>query len=358
MWEEARDLLRRGHQVTVFTTDALDESHRVQRGRVSVEEGVEIHRFRNLSNRLAYTRYRFLPQGLVRALRAVDTDLVHLSETRHELAIAAWTASRRRQLPLVLSAHGTLPRRGGIKGRLRAAYDRVWVTPMLEAAAGLIAQTRHEADLYVRAGANSSRVHLVPLGTDEPPAEGEPIDFGVPGDAPVILFLGRIHALKGVHRLIRGFASMSHHPDCHLVIVGRDDGALEDARALAQELGVSDRVRFPGPLYGDARFDAYRRATVFAMTPTHYEETSLASLEAASVGTPLVVSAQAEVPFLETYGGGLMVGADADLGHAFDEVLATDTIALGRQAARMVRDRHTWPVVGEQLEGIFRAITR
>src|SRR5207302_11283044 len=105
----------------------LDEHHRVEGPHVRVENGVRVHRFRNLSNWLAYHQYRFQPLGMRRALRHVDVDAIHLSETRHELAILSWREARRRQLPLVVSAHGTLPRRGGVKGRIRVAYDAVWV---------------------------------------------------------------------------------------------------------------------------------------------------------------------------------------------------------------------------------------
>ena len=44
-------------------------------------------------------------------------------------------------------------------------------------------------------------------------------------------------------------------------------------------------MRFVGPLYGDERFAAYADADVFCLTPPHWEETSVASLEAAASGT-------------------------------------------------------------------------
>jgi glycosyltransferase involved in cell wall biosynthesis len=354
MWEEARELVRLGEDVEVITTDALDATSRSPGPVDSIEEGVRIHRLRNRSNWLAYHRYRSTPEGLHRAFRRSDPNIIHLSETRHELAIAAWWAASRRDIPLALSAFGTLPRRGGFKGRVRGLYDRPFVTPMLERAAALLAQTNHEADLYVSGGGHADRVRLLPLGTDPPPPPGDPPQLGVPPDVPVVLFLGRIHALKGVDRLLQAFAAVvRRRSDAHLVVAGRNDGALDSLRRLTADLGVSDRVSFPGPIYGAARYDAYRRASLFAITPTHFEETSLASLEAAAVGTPLLVSAEAEAPFLQEYGAGWTVPAGVDPAPLLEEALAAKLDEVGSNARRMIQERHTWAVVGAQLAGIL-----
>lgn len=356
---EARELTRRGHSVTVFTTDAYERDRRLPPGPVDVG-GVDVRRFPNLSNRAAFERYRFQPRGMRHALRHVDTDIAHLSELRHELAVLTWRACRARDLPLVVSAHGTLPRRGGWKGTLRGQYDRAFVGPMVREAAALIAQTAHEGELYLGAGARPEQVQLVPLGLGTPPMPGTggAWTVDVPDDARVVMFLGRIHPLKGVLRLIRGFAAAHREfDDVWLVVAGRDDGGgQEQAERLAAELGVGDRVVFPGPVYGDLRFEAYRRADLFAITPTHFEETSLASLEAASVGTPLLVSSQAEVPYLQEYGGGTMIGPDEDPGRALVDLLGQDLTAMGERARAMIEERHHWSQVGARLERLFSEV--
>jgi glycosyltransferase involved in cell wall biosynthesis len=354
MWEEARELVRLGHQVDVITTDAFDATSRAPVPAQAVEDGVRVRRLANRSNWLAYHRYRFTPRGLRVALRQSSPEVIHLSETRHELAIAASHEARRRDIPLALSAFGTLPQRGGLKGHLRRLYDRPLVTPMVGRAAALIAQTNHEADLYVAAGGHPDRVHLLPLGTDPPPPPGEAPDLGVPPDVPVVLFLGRIHLLKGIDRLLRAFSSLSaHHRDVHLVVAGRDDGALADLRRLALDLGSAPRVSFPGPIYGASRYDAYRRAQLFAITPNHFEETSLASLEAAAVGTPLLLGAEAEAPFLEEYRGGWTVPPGSDPAELLDVALRGDLEARGASAQRMIEERHRWDVVGGRLGEIL-----
>ena len=250
----------------VFTTDALEAGHRTSWPSPVVEDGVHVHRFRNVSNRLAHDHTRFLPIGLRRALRAVDCDVIHLSEIRHELAIATWHTARRRGLPLVVSAHGTLPTGPGRKGRLKGFYDRFESDPMLHAAAAALAQTHHEMLGYAE--------HTVPVNgpTSSPSARRHPSGpcrrpRGPPRCSGRAL-LGSAPPLKGVDRLLRGFGGVAaSHPEAVLVIAGRDDGAGPELRRLAHDLGLGDRVRFPGAIYGDERYAAYRRADLFAITP-------------------------------------------------------------------------------------------
>lgn len=354
MYEEATELARRGMHVEVFTTDAYEADRRIEAPRYRVEDGVVVHRFPNLSNRLAFEKYRFTPRGLVSGLRSIETDAIHLSEVRHELALATFHAASRRDIPLVVSAHGTLPLRDGWKATLRRAYDRAFVGPMLRRSVALLGQTSHECDLYRRFGVDDAKIRLLPLGVGAPPPAGDNLELGPPPGVPFVLFLGRIHELKGVDRLVDGFArsrAASYH---HLVIAGRDDGALAGVEARVDGLGLRDRVHFPGPIYGDARFDAYRQAALFAITPTHFEETSLASLEAASVGTPLLVSEEADLPFLVEYDAGRVVPAGADVTPALDEMLGHDLAAMGAAAKRMIDERHLWPVVAATFEQIMQ----
>ena len=97
-----------------------------------------------------------------------------------------------------------------------------------------------------------------------------------------------------------------------LAIVGRDDGQLDELCARFAPLFAAGRVRFVGPLYGAERFEAYADADVFCLTPTHWEETSVASLEAAACGTAVVLTEQAEIPGSRGAGGGFVVPLDRD----------------------------------------------
>mgnify|MGYP003342078090 CR=1 FL=1 len=60
----ARSLVRRGHDVTVCTTDVCDEVRRLPAGFRRTADGIDLRVFRNVSNGLAYRHQLFLPRGL------------------------------------------------------------------------------------------------------------------------------------------------------------------------------------------------------------------------------------------------------------------------------------------------------
>jgi glycosyltransferase involved in cell wall biosynthesis len=352
MTEYARGLAARGHQVTVFTSDVLDDEHRARPLRETLD-GVRVERFPNLSNTLAWRNKKYLPPGLVAAAarRIRGFDVVHATDARTVATATAYLAARAAGVPFVLSAHGSLPGSQGLRGAVKRAYDAVLVRPMLERAALLLAQTDHEARLYRDAGGRPDTIRMLPLPIDLStlPSSFEPgflrSRAGVEGGAPVVLFLGRIHHLKGLDLLAEAVADR-----VTLVVVGRDDGAWPAIAARWPQ------VRFLGPLYGVERFHAYADADVFALTPRHWEETSLASLEAAATGTPIVVTEQADVPGLDESGGGLVVPLDVDAVRRAVLAATGCSSEMGSKARALVERQHGVDAVVDGLERYLAAI--
>jgi len=106
------------------------------------------------------------------------------------------------------------------------------------------------------------KVHLVYHGLDvrelsDPPVRGA-------GDGPVeILCVARIVVKKGLDVLLRALAQLPTTLEWRFVHIGGGDTA--PLRALAQELGIVERVRFLGPRPAGEVWTAYRRADVFAL---------------------------------------------------------------------------------------------
>src|SRR6267378_8238465 len=115
-FELARGLIRRGHAVKVLTTDSAGNSRispHVSNSRVPLQvEGIDVFRYRNLSNHLAFRHRLFLPPALFRNIRdqLADCDVLHIHELRNMVTVAAYRAARRLHLPFVLSPHGGLQR--------------------------------------------------------------------------------------------------------------------------------------------------------------------------------------------------------------------------------------------------------
>jgi glycosyltransferase involved in cell wall biosynthesis len=360
MQDYALGLVGRGHTVDVFTTDVLDEANRARPLRETLD-GVRVRRFPNLSNDIAWRTKKYLPRGLLSSLlrSAGAYDVLHVTDTRTYVAASAHVSSSVRRTPLVVSAFGSLPRSHGLRGAVKDVYDLGLVRPMLRHSPLLLAQTAHEAALYEQLGGRPESIELLPLPL--PPLEREPTAgafrarLGLAGGTRLLLFLGRVNRLKGVDLLIEAVEPLLG-PDAVLALVGRDDGHLDELRVRFATLFADGRVRFAGPLYGAERFDAYADADVFCLTPRHWEETSVASLEAAACGTALALTEQADVPGLEAAGGGFVVSNDREaIRDAVERVLA-DAEAMGGRARTHVLAHHGRDVVVDQLERYLLAL--
>jgi D-inositol-3-phosphate glycosyltransferase len=102
---------------------------------------------------------------------------------------------------------------------------------------------------------------------------------------------------------------------------------------------------------------AYVDCDLFAITPTHYEETSLASLTASAVGRPVLINDRCGVPWLDEYQAGVCVPHALEaLASALGELLADPErmAEMGKNARRMVEERFWLPRVVDQVEALYR----
>lgn len=354
MYDYAAGLVARGHDVDVLTTDVLDAERRAEPA-FEVLDGVRVRRLPNLSNSLAWRTKKYLPRGLVtRLARELGRyDAVHVTDTRTYLTAAASLAARARGVPFCLSPHGSLPAFSGLRGAVKAVYDLALVRPMLRRAALLLAQTDHEAELLRAFGGRPDAIRLLPLPLDlvDVDAGAEPGALRrLAGDSRVLLFLGRIHYLKGLDVLIDAAAPLLGDGTT-LVIVGRDDGHWDELSVRHRDLLDAGAIRFVGPLYGRDRFGAYGDADVFCLTPRHWEETSIAALEAAACGTAIVVTEQTDIPGLAASGGGFVVQLEVGAIRVALEAALGNAEPMGTLARAHVRAQHDKASVVEGLEG-------
>jgi glycosyltransferase involved in cell wall biosynthesis len=138
---------------------------------------------------------------------------------------------------------------------------------------------------------------VIPYGTAGPPncaSEQKAAFLDVVPEAAgklFLLFLGRIHPKKGIHLLLDGFSHAYRGTQgVQLIVAGSGDPPYVEAlKSEAAELGIADRVLWPGMLKGDAKWGAFRSAEAFVLT-SHQENFGIAVVEALACGTPVLIT--------------------------------------------------------------------
>ena len=107
-----------------------------------------------------------------------------------------------------------------------------------------------------------------------------------------ILFLSRIDPKKGCDLLIEAFAkvAVTRDPALDLVMAGPDSiGWIRKLRNSAADLGVEDRIHWPGMLKGDQKWGAFRASEAFVL-PSHQENFGMVIVEAMACGKPVLTT--------------------------------------------------------------------
>ncbi len=292
----SKALARRGHAVTVFTTNALTQNSLFQpKQNPNYDEGVEIHYFGNMIYKTSHQIY--FSKKLVSALRKsiAQYDIVHLHEYRSYIGFVTDYYAKKHNIRYVLQPHGQLPRILG-KQRLKWIYDVFFGYRLLRDASKVIALTSMEAEQCRRMGVSEEKIAIIPNGIDLseyanlPPRGAFRKKFGIDEDEKMILYLGRIHRIKGLDIVAKAFSKVVKELDgVKLVVAGPDDGYLDELVSLIRILKIEDTVLIPGPLYGQDKFEAYVDADLFVL-PSRYDIWGMTVLEAVLCRTPIILS--------------------------------------------------------------------
>ena len=346
-------LVRQGHLVTVLTT-GLD-STKLSSLQIPT---VDVVALKCLNKRFMVPT---LPLGQLRQLVS-DHDVVHLSGHWTLLNAVIYLLARIARKPYVVSPVGTLPRFGRSQ-KLKMIYNLLIGYAIVRNAQAHIAVTAKEVDQFAEYGVNTSRVFVIPNGVDT-----EAFDFVDTqifrsrhelGDAPLILFMGRLNPIKGPDLLVEAFLQVADRfPSYLLVLVGPDEGIGDSLLKAGQQHGLADRIRLIGYVGGEEKTAAYRAATLLVI-PSRQEAMSIVVLEGGAAGIPVLITDQCGFDVIKEIEGGMVVKAEAA---AIADGLASmlsDTGKLSESGERLrnfVRRDFTWDAAASRLIGAFNMV--
>jgi len=349
------ELARRGHSVSVLTTDAAGAGRRYQLqgpGQAVFDPAVDMQVHRAL---LASTPYPSFTHALGSWRAPATFDVAHVHGVFTLPVSLAMAAFRARGLPYLLRPCGmldsySLHQRQHLKVAWMMALDR----PNLLGAARIQTSTEHEAEA-VRALMPEplhARIVVLPQGVAAPlAASGRR-----PHARPYLLFLSRIARKKGLIGLVDAFALLVRaHPELDLVLAGPDEaGHRAEVEARVQALGLEARVLFTGAVAGSDKSDWFAAAEAFVL-PSLDENFGVVVIEAAHHGTPVVVSSEVGLALaIRRHGAGRVTTlAPADLAATLNDVMATGRTSFASGLAALAAE-HAWPNLIERLEALYR----
>jgi glycosyltransferase involved in cell wall biosynthesis len=347
---------RQGIHVQVFTTDA-DGAGRLPKGvtEAGLFEDVPVRYFRrSWPNRPIGSR------ELAVALRSevAEHDVVHIHGLWNRVVWAAASEARRSGVPYVLSPRGmledaALAHRSWQKRLACALVERQTV----QGAALLHATSEREVEtLHGLRG--RAPIVLVPNGIEPPEVPGSGFQvpgsgfqvrrhLGLPENAPLIVFIGRLHPIKRLDLLIDAFALLrARHPDARLVIAGPDEAGLRsglDARAGS----AAGAITWLGAI-DETKRDSLLRETSALVLCSDSESFGMSVLEAMASAVPVVVTRTCGWSDVERYGAGHLVEQHADaIADALASLLDNPSAAsaIGLRGRTLVLSKYRWDTV-------------
>jgi glycosyltransferase involved in cell wall biosynthesis len=345
---------RLGHHVTIASATPRPEAEVEQRRMLDQVSGGQ-----------AVSVIGILPSCRVRGLLGgwgklpVEADVVHIHELWNPFDAFVARSARMAGIPYVVTPHGLLsgPRRRHHWLRKRVARV-LYVDTMLRRARFVQGLTEHERSEIAEL-IPGSRVHRVPNGFSALGPESahmSPVPSRIP--KPFLLFMGRIHLMKGVDLLIPAFEMVSKsRPDLQLVIAGPDDGALQQLNEAISQSAVRERVHVVGMAEGQRKRWLLTNAEVFLL-PSRSEGFSVAILEALSMGVPAVISRDCHFPEAAEAGAALEVALDpGSIASAVETILSSGErrAVMSSVGPKFVSDGYTWDSIAAALVTLYAA---
>jgi glycosyltransferase involved in cell wall biosynthesis len=363
----SRELLDRGHSVTVVTRGGLGRSETQDGGLRVVRlpcpplypfhvdlHGLFVNRFLERSADrfdLVHTHTPLTP--------VVRTDLpvvatVHTSVVEDIKHVTGW--SPRDAMSRVTY---TLASRRLVAGQTDAA-DRI--TTVSDRVRGELGEHYGVEDAtVVRNGVDADQFR--PAGDDELRSDGDGDRDGdrngdPGGDDPgYVLYVGRLDYPKGLPDLVDAAQRVLERHGVEFVITGKGP-QRESLERRVEEAGIEDRVRFTGYVPRERQIRLYQNATAFVL-PSHYEGLPTVLLEAMACGTPAVATTVGGCPeVIEDGVDGLLVqpGDPPALSDAIATLVADPELRarMGTTARQTILERYTWDTIADLFEREYR----
>jgi len=320
---------------------------------------VHLSRFKNQFQIMRYC----VSLGMLMDLKHFD--ILHSHSYRSFQTDAGWLASMFRRKPFVLSTHGTLlGYRYILENKFMQLpyriYDIGTFKNVVRRANAIVVSSKNEYTEALEFGIDKKKIHLIPAGIDT--TDYEP-HRAKSNKILNLLFVGRIARNRRLEPIIK---ALQYLDKTKLTIVGGEEkssslsrrGYLCELKALADGLGVRERINFVGVKYGKELISYYQTAGIFVYTSI-YENFGQTLLEAAAAGLPIISTPVGIAPEIVIEGEtGFLVSDDPKvIGEKIRELNNVSTRReFGTRIKEIVKEKFAWSNIIDQYLEIYQRL--
>lgn len=299
-----------GHLVQVLTTDA-GEIHKRIPYQEKEYQGVQVRYLRNISNTFAKKWNLYLPIGLVNTVRihVKNCDIVHIHEYFTLLTVVGIFWAKIYGKKIVLQPHGSIiviPQRGKIF--IKKIFNFFFEKFILKNTTHFFVLSLEEQAYLYQKGIPQNRISLLNNGVDLDLIQHyQPIDitgkyftYDPIKSSVKLIYLGRLHFIKGVDLLIEAMALLREKKiNALLFLAGPDDGFKSKLQKMIFEKKLTEQIIFTGLLNSQEKYSLIRQCDIYVQVSRN-EPYGISIAEAICLHKPVVISDQVGLFFLGT----------------------------------------------------------
>jgi glycosyltransferase involved in cell wall biosynthesis len=289
-----------------------------------------------------FTQYSFF-QGY---FERVKIDLVHIHGMWSPILAIAASVARSKNIPVMISPHGSLE-----PWALRYKHIKKWLAlkiyqrAILRSASLFVATATKEME-SIRKLHLYQPIAVIPNGVDVVPQHR---CNDSQKEIKRLLFLSRIHPIKGLHDLVEAWA-LVRQTGWRIVIAGGDEGGYrKKVEDLIRDKGLEADFEFLGYVEGKQKQACFNDADIFIL-PTYSENFGIAVAEALVNELPVITTTGAPWQDLVTYRCGWWVPPGVQgISSALTEMLKCDSHQLkemGQRGRQVAVNKFSWDMIG------------
>lgn len=361
----ARSLQSSGAEVAVFTSDRNGE------GRLNVEtnswieyQGIPVVYCKTLPGPYLYEPS--LTKLVRESINQYDC-IINSGTLWNHAGLVARRAALKYNRPTIICPRGLLePWAFNFKSGRKRLYWNLVARRHLMSASAVIALTRNE-EQTIRGLGFQNRIEVIPNGVfidDDLTSicrEDFEVKFPELRGYPYVLFMGRVHKIKGLDILLPALKEiMKHNSNIRCVLAGPVETSYKkELDRLLFDTDLGKRVILAGMVSGRIKWALLKFALVFVL-PSYSEGLPVAVLEAMACSRPVIISLNCNLPEVAQRNAGLVVPLKiSEFAKGLKQLLINKDLRdqMGENGCKLIKDVFDWGKIGKRVYSLCEEIS-